>query len=1456
MSVYFHDATIRSEVTRLNLDKALDKTECQIRERGFTIARQIKKGDNYAYLSGSDSNGYHFVGSRYTSSEFPNDEVFCFFALITPDEAKKKRGGQLDVLVEKFERAKIISDAELHRWLKEELDKQKPPMPEPVPKPSLPDRYIGWINPSVYKTIEEKDLLKLVVLETKKWRENIGSSGASSRLSEIRSKLATFYCDEMENDGEIIRIPNTDFYKIFLKNSATTVLCNYQNNDYAEKGRKLTLIGLYLGNEGQVSNAEELNTWLCNQCAAFEAKSPDLFPCGKAYPGILLYEEAHFDKWCEIEKKNDNSNLEMSDEEMNVLKSITSRPECLPTFINGSAGSGKSTILYYLFWHFWMQRKATPQQFLGDMLFLTLSKELLEEAKKTIGIILRLDPDNSNLEQSEIEENIKGCFLPFKNLLRKIVGDNNSRKYDGDREINFERFRSLILNDTKMDGGLPRYPFGKKLPSAYPPELCWHIIRSFIKGYSIESFLSPEDFRALPRQLKDSYFIEDSAYQYVFEEVWPWYKKVTFEGMYWDQQDLAREALDLLLSKSYDLPNELNHFTAIFCDEAQDLTGIELQIVQRMSCLVKYDLSSISSSPSVPFVFAGDPLQTLNPSGFRWQDLKSNVYRNIMQPLGVQPRLETQELSMNYRSPSEIIYLANLVQLSRKMLFDDPIEPQEPFDENRPGTPIYYPFDKNAESPLSESQIRSYKGSVILLPCSDGEEVQKEFISKYGILRQLKANDPGLLFMSVITAKGLDISNVVVFAFGDYLFSDRLFPTNTDGACKDIALSYALNKVYVALTRSKDQLLILDTKEGAENFWNILDKQKGVYLEKLAEVKGREYKEKWRDLLPRDNIEMWKQRGQFLELDDAKLKEQADGFYNSAKLRKDPGLMERAANFYRRIGEHDLANACKAFAAMYRCDYANAAKQFSDLRVRDRDQYCDEEELCYWNARNWAGLLELDPRPSPKHLAVAKLMSSTQLTPGSLQEFLSNEDREPDDEPQWREVEERLCDFVIKEDYEKDIFTADVLLGLAKYLHEIGEANPNCINSAFILFVFVGRKFKKENAWQKADGLFSLISRDARNIEKFVEIYNANRGKWPLFLRACIKIKDYSLGYERWKKEISDPVQVVKDLGSDNRALVYDVLQSNNKLPEAIKLALDVGDCESLKKLSDIRGFDNNLNTTARIQFLKLLCEGRSSRWDLIYSQSDALLATAKADSFNDYLDIVGQNPETFKNEPQPHDIIARKILDKIQDFLNRRLWPSDAKDLRRSAAAFESIGLNKYMSDYGRLLLKTYTSGEWQVISIAIFVRGRRLWFENKFDPSIQRETRDYLEQQCGQGIPFEKFWNNGVCPFEPIPNQDSAATTQLTPPIDSHQAHFDSDNQCWCLKQSPLEIEVYADETFIRNRGISRTKGITIYHGTREKSSDLSEDAGISVEFLDSTSFRLRHRSWANGVWVVIHK
>ncbi len=397
----------------------------------------------------------------------------------------------------------------------------------------------------------------------------------------------------------------------------------------------------------------------------------------RAYPDYILGDEQ---VWRDLELDTD-VNLALSGEEETLLRNAN-----LPMFINGRAGSGKSTMLHYLFAYYcdlYLRNRDNHNEKIQFLpLFLTYNQRLVDRAKKVVKNILTSHAHyvDQNYETEDMDT-LEACFQSFQEfLLSKLPFENNFLR---NNYISFNRFKQIFEHSFPND--------------RYSAEIVWHTIRTYIKGFDFSEensednaeFLTFEDYRdEVPKSHKS---VSNQEFQEIRTRFWGWYQRIQRSENLWDDQDLVR----FVLQKIVDGELQVSSYAAIFCDEAQDFTGIELQLILRLSVWSQYRL--YPPIESLPFAFAGDPMQTVNPTGFRWDSLRASFYERILQSLDLDNRIGLcrpenviiEELQQNYRSTKEIVYFSNIVHLWRKILLElTDINPQNSWWDDQPSVRV------------------------------------------------------------------------------------------------------------------------------------------------------------------------------------------------------------------------------------------------------------------------------------------------------------------------------------------------------------------------------------------------------------------------------------------------------------------------------------------------------------------------------------------------------------------------------------------------------------------------------------------------------------------------------------------------------------------------------------------------------------------------------------------------
>ena len=1331
------------------LEKKVESMSEKILQSGIPSSRIRVDSDVVAIEFGECQ---YFLVDQYRCT-IPDVTVLCFFDYYDQKRARiKARGGRLENLFKqeftRIKRRQTVSDDDLERFAAETIS-QEGQKPQPDSREPLPERYHGWMTPPDIQSPIQKSVLNMTVEETKEWRDHISRAGDKNLLGSVYEKLQKFWDHSTQpekigigDDGITQCLDDKHEYYYFTVKPNMLVLCRLYSSSVKDKGENVDVTILTLVDIATTTDDVEGQV---NAIIGKYEESGKNKRKAKCYPGILLDSSTTqsnnaslYEKWLKLETEADyNAGWDFSRQERDLIFEMTSRAGCLPVFINGNAGSGKSTVLYYIFSDYWLKMlkahegQVGANEYSGKPLFLTLSDELNKKARAVVAQILMLDPEVKDTEE-KIDNDLKSSFFHFERLLRVIIGDNNEMDYPPGRKMDFELFKDLLEGNRDANGirvvsvANAKYCFSKgKLRGRFSAELCWHIIRSYIKGYGVvgngtngsrgTSYLSPDKFPEDP-------FVSLEDFEYVYKQVWPWYKELTcgIGCPFWDQQDLARAALKVL--DEAELPEGMRDFTAIFCDEAQDLTGIELQFVQHLSCLLKYGVAR-RTDLVIPFAFAGDPMQTLNPSGFRWEDLSSAVYRNILSLIGGERELEElgldlkeRSLTLNYRSPRSIVQLANLIQLMRRALFGDKVDPQAP-DKEEPGRLVYHIIGD--DEAITEPEILSLSESTIILPCSEGRE--QDFIKQYQILQDIDRMSEGRQrFLSVLTAKGLDISRVVVFGFGDQLFNDQL----SDDFCnqrKNIALSYALNKVYVALTRVSDQLIIVDTKAGDDNFWKPLTSP-GMRMKLLASVADQGKDGEWKDNLPDDRFE--------LEIDpvrssimfeaeamtDDQKKSEVESMFAMGRNRESHLLMYNAAMSFERLARTakdkkelwEKKILCDAFSSKYRRDWKAAAEKFlsrelllPSYRIGSSNiEPSKEAGECLWIDEAWEEFRKYQEQGrivtvDESQQAVIEIMQASQLTmDNQLKRFLDRDKdlRKPRRGLQWKHCLEKLSRYVLDERSDLNSYASPDLLSdpdkcqlleeFGDYLLEASVLFPEeCLKAALRIKTRIAMCRDDRKLWEEAYDVLQNCFTEIDSRDK--NLILAHNLEWPDYVPYCQMEGEAELCYARWNEYCMEHSEIearkMSVLSQKDATYFFQVL-AKNKDPKTVDLAIDAGCVPPV--LSYEMTFDQGLKC------IDVLLRKPSSQWSFFSALFSRVISMCKkAEDVNAalwrVLSAIDSDLPRFKN--QSADAVARPIMERLLDRSVSSVWPANARDFKLAATIFAKIGLRNFITTFSR---------------------------------------------------------------------------------------------------------------------------------------------------------------------------
>ncbi len=702
----------------------------------------------------------------------------------------------------------------------------------------------------------------------------------------------------------------------------------------------------------------------------------------RAYFSVVTYS---FELWRSIQKQ-DGGNIFLSEDEINSLNRMSGsdKDSNLPSVLSGRAGSGKSTMLAYVFSALLLKKVLHNLE--GAPVYISYNSKLLTQSKELILLLLKANGDFGELiENSSIEirnrlEKIKleidNYFFTYHEFLLSFVDAHEKHKFSEIKRVDFSDFKRAYSGAKSLLNPFQNVSVRKEISA----ERAWFIIRQFIKGsLTEEKYLGIEakdELRAAYHELpsKDQQGISFEEIEEVFSKVYEaWYQPNLNEEQLWDDQDLVNVAHD---ASSTTGPKQMK-ITALVCDESQDFTPREIRFIVRASELLKYDLEH-EHQLTLPYVLAGDSLQTLAPTGFRWSTVTSILYEEIFASSGVEVKTQTNQLNLNYRSVRPIVDFCNFIQLTRKDLFSNiekEIQHQVAWDNAPRARPRYFQLNQN----ISKTELSELiNNRILLIPCEESGEI--DYIKEDPFLSEIfpnvsDSNPPGTV-LSATAAKGLEFSHVFLYNFGN---QHRIEGFAENKSKNDFGLEFFYNKLYVAASRAQNSLTIIETSTDepstSTNFWQKFmpplgePESRPKYLSQLVE-KYPEF-DKFVEHLELGSSGTWSDASAKVSVIDA------EKFYNNGKENKDPAQVKRAAALFKQLGgEKNLIKAqeCDAYYFKFTEQFDLAGEAFEKLGDNKAawKVYFLSGELWLKANRLREKILDLDP----SEVALVRFMNS------------------------------------------------------------------------------------------------------------------------------------------------------------------------------------------------------------------------------------------------------------------------------------------------------------------------------------------------------------------------------------------------------------------------------------------------------------------------------------------------
>jgi tetratricopeptide (TPR) repeat protein len=575
-------------------------------------------------------------------------------------------------------------------------------------------------------------------------------------------------------------------------------------------------------------------------------------------PDGLVLDES---RWQELsDRGGDELELKLTAEQYAVVRAPG------PILLSGSAGSGKTTIAVHR-----MAAGATPAP--SRVLYVTYSPWLLDHARRLFADLLACRGQAPGLPPD---------FLTMHDLYRAIIARAGGASPE--HVVDYPEFARWYAGTFRRDDSA----------------LAWEEIRSIVKGASLDPgrpLLGREDYEALGRK-RAPLFVAERPRLYGVARRWQEYLEA---GRRADEIDLCRMALAGAPAGGL--------YDHLLCDEAQDLTEIQVELLLRLH----------RREMLTGLFLAGDPQQVINPSGFRWAEVRSRI-RDRFRDRG-RPTPPLHALTRNFRSVRGIVDLANAILTVKRERVgrSDGDQPEESVVSG--SVPIAV---SGSETELMEA-IRGFGPRCAVITGS--AEVRT---------RLQAALDTTRIF-TVPEAKGLEFDAAVLWGVvaADPGPWTRLLDSTLD-LREDPAARRALHHLYVAATRARRHLALYEPP-GTPDLWK---------AERFAVRIDVEAPPSLARLFVRSATpEEWAREAEYFQ-ERGRHRQAAECFRRAGDLRREAeslarhheaaGEPRRAAERWLALGEPRRAAACLEQAG----DHEAAAREWDGLGEAAAAQRC------------------------------------------------------------------------------------------------------------------------------------------------------------------------------------------------------------------------------------------------------------------------------------------------------------------------------------------------------------------------------------------------------------------------------------------------------------------------------------------------------------------------------------
>lgn len=444
--------------------------------------------------------------------------------------------------------------------------------------------------------------------------------------------------------------------------------------------------------------------------------------------------------------------------------------------LKGVAGSGKTTVGVY--------RAIRLAEKGRRVLVLTFNPILASTTRSLIQELI--GPLPTNLEVMHVQE-LQRKLLKERMPAMAIKGEQecNALLDEAIAEVQRKTLSPLFQRDRKF----------------FQEEL-----KYVIKGFGLDT---QEQYRRIERFGRKTAL--GSSYRDVMWQVYEAYKKRIARSQAIDYYDIARQTLESLRKQP-----EQQRYDDIIVDEAQDLTIVDLRIVQQLLAT-----SSANATTPATLMILADAAQTMYSRGFSWKQA------------GIQAQGNTNILRRNHRNTRQIAEAAAqlLSHNSLQRTSGDYINPEWTERQGPPpvlirATKLFHQVELVCDlmEEFVSSQTFRFSDFALLCPTEGLCGMCKEEL-RTRALRTMMYTDPKfdvlddcIKIMTIQSAKGLEFPVVFLLGVTNSMLPSRQMLHHLEQEEVELFIEQQRSLCYVGMTRAAEVLYIVTTQDAESIF--------------------------------------------------------------------------------------------------------------------------------------------------------------------------------------------------------------------------------------------------------------------------------------------------------------------------------------------------------------------------------------------------------------------------------------------------------------------------------------------------------------------------------------------------------------------------------------------------------------------------------------------------------------